>query len=63
MSTQSFLEELFTKYKNFVPDEYKIKLAKDILEFENEEEAKYRKGLINIICKYIPSLREELNEK
>lgn len=63
MSTQSFLEELFTKYENFVPEEHKSKLVKDILEFENAEEAKYREGLINIICKYIPSLKEALNEK
>lgn len=63
MSTESFIVELFTKYGEFVPDEHKIRLVKDLLEFEKEEEIKYRERLINLICKYMPNLREVLNEK
>lgn len=36
MSTESFIVELFTKYNEFVPDEHKIRLVKDLLEFEKE---------------------------
>ena len=63
MSTESFIIELFTKYGDFVPDEHKIRLVKDLLEFEKSEEIRYREKLINLICTYIPSLKEELNAK
>ena len=63
MSTESFIVELFTKYGDYVPKEYKVRLVKDLLEFEKEEEIKYRERLINLICKYIPNFREDLNEK
>lgn len=36
MSTYSFITELFTKYDKFIPDEQKIKMVKDLLEFEKE---------------------------
>ena len=63
MSTESFIVELFTKYGDFVPEEHKVRLVKDLLEFEKAEEIRYRERLINLICTYIPSLREELNAK
>ncbi len=63
MSTESFIVELFTKYGDFVPEEHKVRLVKDLLEFEKSEEIKYRERLINLICTYIPSLKEELNAK